>query len=84
MTADIRFKDSRVPLNNWMFDRLIAFGTEVAKQTARDEEQRFVAHMEELKKGFWPGRGIHIVSDFPDVAERKFWSRVFRYRAGDS
>jgi hypothetical protein len=26
---------------------------------------------------FWPGRGSDITKDFPEVAERKFWSRIF-------
>ena len=26
---------------------------------------------------FWPGRGIQIEDDFPDIEEQKFWARVF-------
>jgi hypothetical protein len=30
-----------------------------------------------IAEQFWPGRYVEIETDFPDVAERRFWSRVF-------
>jgi len=30
-----------------------------------------------IEEEFWPGRDVELETDFPDLAERKFWSRVF-------
>ena len=78
MACEITFKDRSVQLNNVQFARLIDFAVEVAGRTEGTIASPYVERMKKLNKEcFWPGRGIEIVEDFPDIDERKFWSRVF-------
>ena len=78
MACRIEFKDRFVQLNNMQFARLIYFAIEVGEGAACDGEIAFVERMKQLNsEAFWPGRGIAIEEDFPNVDERKFWSRVF-------
>ena len=78
MACEITFKQRFLKANNKQFARLIDFGIEIAEQTASGDERPFVDRMKKLRdECFWPGRGIDISEDFPDVSERKFWSRVF-------
>ena len=43
-----------------------------------DEESSFVERLRTMNDTeFWPGRGIEIETDFPDVNEQKFWCRMF-------
>ncbi len=83
MACEIKYGTKEVPLNNSQFYnsqfyRLLDLGLEVAKRTATAADQPFVARMQSLDDNeFWPGRGIDIEADFPDLAERKFWCRVF-------
>jgi len=59
------------------FSRLVDFAIEIAERSASPDERPYLERMKQLSKEFWPGRGIEIVRDFPELAERKFWSRVF-------
>lgn len=78
MACFINFKDQQVPVNNMQFSRLIRFAVELADQMAKGDERLFVEHMKHLDgHEFWPGRGTDIEEDFPDVSERKFWTRIF-------
>jgi len=78
MACAIRFKEVDVEVNNVQFSRLIDFGIEIADQTAASEERRYVERIKKMRyQCFWPGRGIDISEDFPEIPERKFWSRVF-------
>ena len=78
MACQITFNDRGVQLNNRQFANLIDFGIEVAEKSAADSEIVYVDRMKRMRDGcFWPGRGIEIEGDFPDVSERKFWSRMF-------
>src|SRR5690242_18745989 len=77
MACQISFKHSFVQLNNMQFSRLIDFGIEIANRSSSDEERQFVERMKRLCDSFWPGRGIKIEDDFPELPERKFWSRIF-------
>ena len=77
MACEIRFGSDEVPCNNMQFARLIDLLLEVGERTATAGEQAFVARMRELNDtSFWPGRGIDIAADFPDLGEQKFWCRV--------
>jgi hypothetical protein len=79
MACQISYKDREVLANNIQFSSLVDFAVEVGNLTARDErEQLFVDRMARMQENeFWPGRGIKIEEDFPDIEEQKFWSRVF-------
>ena len=78
MACQITFGDRWVQLNNQQFSRLIYFAIETATLTALDEEAPFVDRMKKMcDELFWPGRGIEIEEDFPDIGERKFWCRMF-------
>lgn len=78
MACEIEFKDRTVRLNNRQFSTLIAFAIEIAECTVAGGESVYLDRMKELNHScFWPGRGIDIQEDFPDLDERKFWSRVF-------
>ena len=79
MTSEIFYKDKWVPLNNTQFAGLIDLVVEVGCGTATTPADKdFAARMVRLKKEkFWPGRGIRIEEDFPDLEEQKFWARVF-------
>lgn len=79
MASQIAYKDKEVPTNNMQFSSLIDFVIQVGRTTARtSDEERYVDRMNQLyETEFWPGRGIQIEDDFPDVEEQKFWARVF-------
>jgi hypothetical protein len=78
MACQIIFKTSFVQLNNMQFDRLINFGIEIAERSACADERPFVERMKKLRNEyFFPGCGIEISRDFPEIVERKFWSRIF-------
>ena len=79
MACQISYKDRGLLLNNMQFARLIDFVIEVGRDSAGTEsEKQYVARMVRLnEEEFWPGRGIRIEDDFPDVEEQKFWARVF-------
>ncbi len=78
MACQITFKRQWVQLNNRQFSRLIDFAIEIAERTATPDDVAFVERMKKLNdECFWPGRGIEIEEDFPDITERKFWCRVF-------
>ena len=78
MACQIRYKQRFVQLNNMLFSRLVDFAIEVAERSAISDEHPYLDKMKQMRDHeFWPGRGIEIVRDFPHVAERMFWSRVF-------
>lgn len=78
MACEITFKDDMLHMNNFLFSRLIDFSIEIAEQTPAAGELAFVERMKLMQdEVFWPGRGIDIRKDFPAIAERKFWCRVF-------
>jgi hypothetical protein len=57
---------------------MIHLGIEFAELTALPEERPFVERMKRLDaECFFPGRGVEISEDFKEIAERKFWSRIF-------
>ncbi len=78
MTCEIIFNDRGIQLNNRQFENLINFTLEVAETSALNSETPYISHMKKMRdECFFPGRGIAIEEDFPDVLERKFWSRMF-------
>ena len=79
MASQIAYKDKEVPTNNMQFSSLIDFVIQVGRTTARTpDEERYVDRMNQLNETeFWPGRGIQIEDDFPDIEEKKVWARVF-------
>jgi hypothetical protein len=79
MASQIAYKDNEVLTNNMQFSSLIDFVVQIGRETAKTtEEIHFVDRMIHLRDNeFWPGRGIQIEEDFPDLGEQKFWARVF-------
>jgi hypothetical protein len=77
MACQISFRQSFIRLNNMQFSRVVDFAIEVAEASANTEERPFVERMKRLRTfDFFPGCVIDVESKFPDVPERKFWSRV--------
>jgi hypothetical protein len=77
MTCEITFKDHSVELNNRQFANLIDFAIAIGERSAASGGP-YVDRMKKMRdEFFWPGRGIAIEEDFPDISERKFWSCVF-------
>lgn len=78
MASCINFKEQRLFLNNMSFARMMEFVLQVAEATARSAEEReLVAAFKKRSEDFWPGIGLDVETDFPTVAERKFWARCF-------
>jgi hypothetical protein len=78
MACQITFREREVRLNNRQFSNLIAFTISVAESSRTDDEAQFVERLKRMSDTeFWPGRGIEIETDFPNVAEQKFWCRMF-------
>lgn len=79
MASQIAYKGREIPTNNMQFSSLIDFAIQMGRTTARtSDEERFVDRMHQLSETeFWPGRGIQIEVDFPEVDERKLWAKVF-------
>lgn len=77
MACEIEFKDRAVQLNNKQFSRLINFAIEIADAVRDPSTVRYVDHLTYLQaKVFFPGRGIEVEEDFPDIEERKFWAGI--------
>ena len=82
MTCQITFQDREVQLNNRNFSNLIFFVLSVAQSSAQSScskiEISYVERLQEMfDNEFWPGRGIEIETDFPNLEEQKFWCRMF-------
>ncbi|MEL7082919.1 MAG: hypothetical protein AAGM36_00315 [Cyanobacteria bacterium J06597_1] len=77
MACQITFQDRWVQLNNKQFRSLMSFALDVAESHTGSDEQVHIDRMKRLSQECWPGRGIEIERDFPDLPERKFWSRIF-------
>ncbi len=79
MACEITYKDQCISLNNRQFSSLIDFVIDVGHRTASTaSEHGFVDRVTTMKEEvFWPGRGIDIEDDFPNISERKFWAQVF-------
>ena len=78
MACQITFQKHEVLLNNRQFSRLIQLAVEVAMRDKSPEAQPFIQRMQTMEvETFWPGRGIEVEEDFPQVEERRFWCRVF-------
>ncbi len=78
MACRIVYQQQHVPLNNVQFAQLIELAVEVGRGSCKDAREReFVARMLRMRdETFWPGRGIDIEKDFPELEEQKFWARV--------
>ena len=78
MACQITFREREVQLNNRQFSNLIAFVISVAESSRIDDESAFVERLKTMNDTeFWPGRGVEIETDFPNVDEQKFWCRMF-------
>lgn len=56
----------------------MTFVISIAESSRKDDESGFVDRLRTMNEiEFWPGRGIEIEVDFPDVHEQKFWCRMF-------
>lgn len=79
MAHQITFGAEQVRANNMQFSRLFGFAIAVGEGSCRTPADRgHVARMQKLvEEEFWPGRDVELETDFPELAERKFWSRVF-------
>lgn len=79
MAHQITFGSERVLANNQQFASLFEFAVRVGEESCRTLLDR--SHVTRMRKlmdeEFWPGRDVEIERDFPDTAERKFWSSVF-------
>ena len=84
MACEISFKDQEIQYNNMQFSSTIDFVIETAEKMSSTEDEPMIVRMKRLNnEEFWPGRGIEIETDFPELAERKFWARIFYETARD-
>ncbi len=78
MACQITFQDREVQLNNRNFSDLIFFVLSVAQSSCEETEIPYVERLQQMfDNEFWPGRGIDIEIDFPNLDEQKFWCRMF-------
>lgn len=79
MGGDFSYKEQWVHVSNRWVSTTLDFAIEVAEKTARTDQER--AWAETFKNNViakhWPGRDYDIEKEFPTIAERKFWARVF-------
>ncbi|CAL2059211.1 hypothetical protein [Tenacibaculum sp. 190524A05c] len=77
MAGFIYFKEYEVIFNNRQFSSTITFVSEVARKLATENEMKYVKKMENNVENYWPGMCLDIETDFPELEERKFWSKMF-------
>jgi hypothetical protein len=78
MACQITFREREVQLNNRHFSDLMVLVISVAETSRTNDESGIVDRLRTMNETeFWPGRGIEIETDFPDVNEQKFWCRTF-------
>lgn len=78
MASIVYFGEVRVLLNNMQFGRMIDFAIEVGTEIAQSPyEHECVVELSRRSEAFWPGIDIDLASDFPMLAQRKFWARCF-------
>lgn len=76
MACIVTFKDQCVLMNNRQFSNLICLSLEYSG-SVMGEENQYVARLTEFNdKEFFPGRGMDIEEDFPEIDEQKFWSKT--------
>lgn len=77
MGGFIYYKDDQVVFNNRQFSGTITFVSKVARQMATKSEMKYVEKMEDNVENYWPGMCFDIETDFPEIEEKKFWTRMF-------
>ena len=78
MASDINLNDQFIFVSNNRLFALVDFANEVGESIARtDEERAYVARFKEFSAGAYPGIPLDLAAQFPAIAERKWWARVF-------
>jgi hypothetical protein len=77
MAGFIFFKDYEIIFNNRQFHNTITFASEVGRKIALTSELKYVEKMEDHVKNYWPGMMLDIETEFPELNEKKFWTKVF-------
>lgn len=80
MACIVTIGEENLQMNNRSFDNAITFAIETARsaELPDDEAAMLERFAEEVDSGaYWPGRGIDIAEDFPNIDEQKFWARIY-------
>jgi len=77
MASFIYFKENEIVFNNSQFRNTITFVSEVARKMATESEIEYVEKMENNVENYWPGMSFDIETDFPELNEKKFWTKIF-------
>ena len=78
MASNITLKSQFLWVSNQRLFALVAFALTVGGETARsDAERGWVEKLRKFEEQVWPGVGFDLDERFPDVAEKKYWARVY-------
>ena len=79
MSSSISYKDDCLWISNMGFRTVFDFAIEVGRKTVCSPEQiNFVDELErQSEEVFYSGIHVDLAEQFPDLAEKKFWCRVF-------
>lgn len=77
MSSAIFWGDQSLFVSNQRLDTLFAFALQVGDATAASEEEKWVAKFRESRVQDFNGSDYDLDERFPEIAEKKFWARVF-------
>lgn len=80
MSSPIWFDDRHLELSNRHFSNLMEFAiAAVDKVNLSDVDLREVERLEDEieSEAFWPGRGLTVEEDLPELSQKKLWARLF-------
>jgi hypothetical protein len=78
MSSCISIKDHSIWVSNARLSTLIAFASDVGESIAKsDEDAAFITSLRRFSAAAFPGIDLDLAVQFPSIAERKWWARVF-------
>lgn len=78
MATEISLNDQFLWVSNQRLASLLSFALVVGSETAGlDAERGWVEKLRHFEEQAWPGIGFDLNEQFPDIEEKKFWTRVF-------
>lgn len=83
MASDISQGEQFLWVSNQRLASLLDFALLVGSEVASsDDERMFVDESRRFSDGAWPGISFNLDEVFPQVAQRKWWGRIFHLIAG--
>jgi hypothetical protein len=78
LSSCISVKDQFLWVSNQRLSSLITFALQVGEEMARAAEERsWVEKLRQFAGQAWPGIDFDLEERFPNVEEKKFWTRVY-------